>query len=123
MILPKCYEVEKIQDCGISRDGSIYILFDHKQMIGDMNYSHVGVISPDGSFNVLAGPHSKKHAHPLGTDLERMAVDENGDIYLCNDGFDNFRILSKEGTLLWRSTATAREDKNRSNELKETRGA
>jgi hypothetical protein len=123
IVEPDCREVEKIQDCGIAGDGSVYILFDHKKTINDINFSHMGRIKPDGSFQVLAGPHSKKHNESLGTDMERMSVAENGEIHLCDRGFDNFRVIAKDGSLIWRSSATEKEDENRAEELNEARGS
>ena len=68
---------------------------------------------------MLAGPHAKKNALSLGTDMERMSVWESGEIHLCDRGFDNFRILAPDGTLIWRSPATVEEDRNRAEELAE----
>ncbi len=119
VVEPDCKEVAKIQDCDISGDGSLYILFDHKKSINDINFSHVGRIKPDGSFQVLAGPHAKKNSTSLGTDMERMSVAENGEIHLCDRGFDNFRVLGPDGSLIWRSQATEVEDESRAKELAE----
>ncbi len=119
IVEPRCADVLKIQDCGISGDGSVYLLFDHRKPINGLNFSHVGRIKPDGSFLVLAGPHAKKNSVSLGTDMERMSVAENGEIHLCDGGFDNFRILSRNGSLVWRSPATEKEDKGRAEELAE----
>ena len=121
IVKPDCGCVEKIQDCGVSGDGSVYILFDHAETINDINFSHVGRISPDGSFTVLAGPHAKKYNSSLGTDMERMSVSENGDIHLCDRGFNNFRILAADGSLVWRSPATEKYDESRAEELAEAR--
>ncbi len=119
IVRPDCGDVEKIQDCGVAGDGSIYILFDHKNTISDINFSHVGRIDPDGSFHVLAGPHAKKNALSLGTDMERMSVLESGEIHLCDRGYDNFRVLAPDGALIWRSPATVEQDSNRAEELAE----
>jgi len=116
---PDCKDVSKIQDCGVSGDGSVYILFDHKKSINEINFSHVGRIKPDGSFTVLAGPHAKKNSSSLGTDMELMSVAENGEIHLCDRGFDNFRILAPDGSPIWRSPATVKEDESRAEELDE----
>ncbi len=121
IVRPDCAEVEKIQDCGVAGDGSVYVLFDHKEAINEINFSHVGRIGPDGTFQVLAGPHSKKNGHSLGTDMERMSVAENGEIHLCDRGFDNFRILAPDGSPVWRSPATVKEDENRAGELREAK--
>ncbi len=123
IIQPDCGVVEKIQDCGIAGDGSVYILFDHKKTIHDINFSHVGRIHPDGSFQVLAGPHAKKNSCSLGTDMERMSVGENGEIHLCDRGFDNFRVLAPDGSAIWRSPATIKEDESRAEELAEALGS
>jgi hypothetical protein len=119
IVAPDCRDMDKIQDCGVSGDGSLYILFDHKKTINDINFSHVGKIKPDGSFQVLAGPHAKKNNSSLGTDMERMSVAGNGEIHLCDRGFDNFRILAPDGSLVWRSPATVKEDESRAEELAE----
>ncbi len=123
IVEPVCREVSKIQDCGVSGDGSVYILFDHKKKIGGINFSHIGMIKPDGSFKVLAGPHAKKNGSSLGTDMERMAVAENGEIHLCDRGFDNFRVLDPDGALVWRSPATEAGDESRAEKLAEARGS
>jgi len=119
IVEPDCKEVTKIQDCDVSGNGSIYIIFDHKKTIRSNNFSHVGRIDPDGSFHVIAGPHAKKNRFSLGTDLERISVAENGEIHICDRGFDNFRILSPDGALIWRSPATEQEDESRAEELAE----
>ncbi|MBP7737819.1 MAG: hypothetical protein KA369_17690 [Spirochaetes bacterium] len=123
IVKPDCAGVEKIQDCGVSGDGSVYVLFDHSETINDLNFSHVGRISPDGSFKVLAGPHAGENSSSLGTDMEHMSVAENGEIHLCDRGFDNFRILAPDGSLLWRSPATIKEDETRAEELAEAQGS
>ena len=122
IVKPDCIDVEKIQDCEISGDGSIYILFDHKKTINDTNFSHVGRIKPDGSYQTLAGPLALKNNYSLGTDMERMSVAENGDIHLCDYDFSNFRILDKGGKFVWRSLFTETEDETRAEELSEALG-
>lgn len=123
IISPDYRDVEMIQDCGVSGDGSVYILFDHKDKISGINFSHVGRIKPNGSFHLIAGPHSKKNRFSLGTDLERMAVSQKGEIHLCDGDFANFRILSSDGSIVWLSAATAREDKTRAEELADALGS
>lgn len=114
--------VQRIQDCGVALDGSIYILFDHKKYIGDVNFSHVGRISKD-SFSILAGPHSKVNNFPLGSDMERLAVAGNGELHLCDYDFNNFRILAGDGRMIWRSPGTIIEDETLVEELASQRGA
>ncbi|OHD62882.1 MAG: hypothetical protein A2176_07025 [Spirochaetes bacterium RBG_13_51_14] len=122
LIRPDCEVVAKIQDCGISGDGSVFVLFDHTKKINHINFSHVGRIKPDGSFKVLAGPHAKENRFSLGTDMERMSVAERGEMHICNRDFDNFRILAPDGSLIWRSPGTVNEDQTRADELAEALG-
>jgi len=122
IIVPELKGVERIQDCGVAGNGSIYILFDHKKDIGESNFSHVGKISPDGSFRILAGPLNDMNNFPLCTDMERMAVAENGELHLCDYNFNNFRILSSDGSQIWRSPGTGKEDETLAEELAEESG-
>ncbi|MCF6366525.1 MAG: hypothetical protein L3J35_10030 [Bacteroidales bacterium] len=121
IVKPKLKGVDKIQDCGVTKDGTIYVLFDHKNDIGNENYSHVGKISPDGSFKILAGPLNDINNFPLGTDMERMAVGETGEMHLCDQDFNNFRILASDGSQVWRSPGTINEDEDLLEELEEAK--
>lgn len=122
IIEPNLKGVERIQACGVDGDGTFYILFDHKKNIGESNFSHIGRISPDGSFYILAGPLNDVNNFPLGTDMRRMAVAENGELHLCDYNFDNFRILAPDGYQIWRSPGTVDEDETLAEELAEERG-
>ena len=123
VIEPKLEAVARIQDCGVAGDGTIYILFDHEKDIGELNFSHISRISTDGSFKILAGPLNDVNNFPLGTDMERMAVAENGELHLCDYNFNNFRILAPDGSLLWRSPGTVTEDESLAEELAEEQGS
>ncbi|TES92831.1 MAG: hypothetical protein E3J87_04030 [Candidatus Cloacimonadota bacterium] len=118
-IKPKLKGVARIQDCGVAGNGTTYILFDHEKDIGESNFSHVGKISPDGSFRIIAGPLNDVNNFPLGTDMERMAVAENGELHLCDYNFNNFRILTSDGSHIWRSPGTVKEDETLAEELAE----
>jgi hypothetical protein len=119
IIEPKLEGVAKVQDCGIDERGNVYILFDHEKDIGEMNFSHVGKISSKGEFKILAGPLNDINNFPLGTDMERIAVADNGELHLCDYNFNNFRILSPDGYQLWRSPGTVIEDESLLEELEE----
>jgi predicted RNA-binding Zn-ribbon protein involved in translation (DUF1610 family) len=111
-IKPELEGVAYIQDAGVACDGSIYVLFDHKKKIRRENYSHVGKISLEGEFKILAGPNCEKNNITLGTGLERMAVGENGEMHLADSKMHIFRILASDGSPIWKSLSTYSEDED-----------
>ena len=116
-IRPKLQGVSRIQDAGVAADGSVYILFDHRKKIRHENYSHVGRITRDGEFTILAGPLCKKNKFPLGTDLTLMAVGENGEMHLCDYRMGIFRIINPDGSPAWKSLGTFSEDEEMENHI------
>jgi hypothetical protein len=107
---PKLKKMGEIQAIAADPDGSLVVLCDDKKEIHDDNFSHLGRITPEGEFRLLAGPRCKANPAPLGTGLEWLAVGPTGEIHLCDYRIGNFRVLDREGRVLWRSLATFAED-------------
>lgn len=109
-LVPKLKKMGEIQDVAADADGSLLVLCEDKKEIHDDNFSHLGRISPEGKFTLLAGPRCKENPAPLGTGLEWMDVGPTGEIHLCDYRMGNFRVLDREGRVLWKSLSAYDED-------------
>ena len=121
VIKPSQKAVSDIEDCDVSGDGSLFVLFNHRKKIGGEDWSHIGKMDPDGSFQVLAGPHAPKNNFSFGSTVKRISVTSHGTIHVCETDFNNLRILNPDGSLLWRSPGTILEEERIINELNEAR--
>lgn len=113
--------VRDVEDCGVSPDGSLVVMFNHRRKINNEEWSHVGRLGTDGSFEILVGPHAPKHSYSFGSWVESVSVAETGSIHICDSGFDHLRVLRQDGSLLWRSPGAVRRDVILARELAEAK--
>lgn len=115
-------EILEITDCGAADDGSVFIVFEHRKKIGGDNWDHVGRIAPDGTFDVIVGPHASGSDVIIGEYGHRIAVAPRGSFLLCGDDFNDLWAMEPDGSVIWQSPGTASHKEWREQELEEAWG-
>jgi hypothetical protein len=114
--------IGEIHDCGVADDGSVFVVFEHKKHIGRESWDHVGRMAPDGTFEVLVGPHAPVHNYSIGSYGHRLAVSGRGSFLLCGTDFNQLWALSGDGNVLWQTPGTRVHEEERAEELAEAAG-
>ncbi len=110
-----------IYDLAADDRGTFFLLVEHPDAIVGVKYTHLAKIGPDGSLELLAGPHSIKNPTDIGSAREKLSIAEDGQLHLCGEDLYNFRILDSSGKELWKSFKTSLGDERQKEELKEAR--
>lgn len=103
----------------VARDGTITILGDHGEEIGDSHWPHLYRVSPSGHFAVAAGP-AVSEAPFLGRYADRIKGAPDGMLVIAGD-VDDLRVLAADGRVLWMTNATRRSDESSIKRLAEAR--
>ncbi len=117
IVAPDQKIVESAEDCAVSRDGTLYIIFNHRKKIGRESWSHIARIGLDGKFELLVGPHAKKYNYSIGNWSRRLSVTPNGSIHTCAWQFKDLRALNPDGSTLWLGLWTSGYDRTQAEEL------
>ncbi len=114
--------ITQIHDCGVADDGTVFVVFEHKKMIGDDTWDHVGRMAPDGSFEILVGPHAPVHNFSIGTYGHKLSVTGPGSFLLCGTDFNELWAMQRDGSVIWKTPGTRVHDEDRADELAEAAG-
>ena len=114
--------VSEVIDAAVADDGSIFVVFEHRKKVGKETWNHLGVMNPDGSFEVLVGPYAPVHNYSIGYYDHKVAVSGRGSVLVCGRDFKYLWVFERDGSLIWQTPLTQAHDKNRADELKEEMG-
>lgn len=121
LVRPVQKEISSITDCAIDSNGSVIVAFEHRKQINRETWMHIGRISLDGRFDIIAGPHAPKNNCSLGTSTLRLSMDRDRNIHVCGGNFGNLRRITPDGATVWRSVWTIIKDPDEAEELSDAR--
>ena len=111
-----CKEVKAFD---VSRDGTMHVLLQHAEQIGDDHWTHVARFA-NGQVEHWLGPHVE--GSPLiGQHDDKLEVLPDGTTFLGGYGMSSLRIFGPDRTLLWKSNATRRHEQYLQEELEKAR--
>lgn len=118
MPLPQGF-IHRVRDFTTARDGTVTLLAEHAQKIGDDHWLHLIKILPDGRFYVAMGPHAPD-SPPMGRYTRRLKGAPDGTLILAHD-VDDLRVIAPSGAIAWMTDATRRRDASVAEDLAEAR--
>lgn len=100
-----CRELEAFD---VARDGTIVLLFEHAEALGDSHYPHIVKVSAQGVVTPWLGPHFCDDVL-LGAYDDKLEVMPDGTVYVGYQ-FDSLRIFAPDGSLRFATNATRRNE-------------
>ena len=114
-VVPLAILAYRVRAFSVARDGSMSVLYEHSEEIGDRKWSHIARVLPDGRSYVAFGPMVGDTPF-IGRSPDRMKGGPDGSLWI-GAGFAELRLLAPDGKLVWRSAGAINSDKNQLAEL------
>jgi len=103
----------------VARDGTMTILAEHAQKVGDSHWSHLFHVSPMGQISVALGPHVGD-APMIGSYAKLIKGAPDGTLIVASN-VDNLRVFKPNLELAWMTNATRRSESYDAKRLAEAR--
>ncbi len=100
---------ERVHAFGVSRDGTMHVLFRHATPVRDEQWSHVARIHPTGQVELWLGPHAPD-SPLIGQYDDKLEVMPDGTTYLGHE-VESLRIIGPDRQVRFMTNASRRHER------------